>query len=1097
MGGLLALLVALLTTHVIPSGAFNLDTRYPIVHSKVQGTQFGYSIAFYHERGQNNMLIVGAPKANSEVFRRDIKQSGAVYQCQVDARNCREILFDREGNNLRLNGSRTALIDEKSYQFLGFSVATNKKGGSVLACAPHYKYFFSKFEVIEPVGSCWYGSEGFENIQEFAPCRQEPARHGRHRFGYGMCGFSASIPDDGRRLFIGAPGNYYWQGSVFSQNTKNVTDRPNTLDGPAKHDHHMLGYSQTVGDFDGDRFDDVAAGVPRADDLRGMVYVYTQSLDPIVNLTDPNGQAGQYFGHAIAVGDVNNDGLDDIIVGSPMYTDYKSVKDLKTQEHKPQYEVGKVSVFLQKITKGVFEDPIHIVGKVQWGRLGFSVAFAGDLNHDGFGDFVVGAPYDGDSGAVYVFHGAKDGVRLEPTQKIVGKELSGVRSDLKTFGWSLAAGRDVDGNKFPDVAVGAMESSTAVVLRTKPILRVHGTMRTNKQSINLEEKFCHTDLGQMACEKIRYCLRYDGELDRRSDSVDLKVRIRLDSKADSPRAFFLRRDLNTKKGVTVDKKTASRDYPDIIEQQVHMRRGQEHCETHDVYVPDSIRDKINPIHIAVNYSYEPRESRTFPGYFEPALDTTLPQTFTTELVIDKNCGPDNECTPDLQVHAISNKEKFTIGTQDPSLLVNVTVRNRGEDSYLTQLVVDVPKGFEYGGIENYNTKTPISCTSPDGKETAKGRRPKKEERHEGYQMLCDIGNPLPANQQADFGFKMTGTDVDGSLEEVQVKMRVNSTNAEEAGRDVDNEMVVRVPLEIQAQLSLVGRSSPEQLDYNIRNRTSGVESTFDFQVGPVVSHLFQVINRGKSTVNGATLDIFWPSYSDDGRHLLYLIDGPLVNEPKKARCRVKQNYNVNPESLTISNEHLPTPSPPAEPSRNSRNRRRPQEGVEMNGKKNLLKQAVRLAKQAGTAVEYRGELNRGTVDCNSLNCTHIECDIGELRQDEFVLVEVFARLWLNTLIDGEMFEANISSLALAKISALSHGAKYIPPPQIIAVTTDVNPIDPDQYGQRIPWWWILIAIIIGLLILLCLICCLRACGFFKRNRPPTEQAAFEKGPQPM
>uniref|UniRef100_A0A1I7Z7N8 Integrin_alpha2 domain-containing protein n=2 Tax=Steinernema glaseri TaxID=37863 RepID=A0A1I7Z7N8_9BILA len=217
-----------------------------------------------------------------------------------------------------------------------------------------------------------------------------------------------------------------------------------------------------------------------------------------------------------------------------------------------------------------------------------------------------------------------------PTQKIVGKELSGVRSDLKTFGWALAAGRDVDGNRFPDIAVGAMESATTVVLRTKPILRVHGTMRTNKASINLDEKYCQTDLGQMACEKLRYCLRYDGELDKRSDSVDLKVRVRLDAKADSPRAFFLRRDLNTKKGVTVDRNSQSKDFPDVIEQRVHMRRGQEHCESHDVYVPDSIRDKINPIVIAVNYTYEPRESRTFPGYFEPALDTTLPQTFTTE-----------------------------------------------------------------------------------------------------------------------------------------------------------------------------------------------------------------------------------------------------------------------------------------------------------------------------------------------------------------------------------------------------------------------------------------------------------------------------------
>lgn len=40
-------------------------------------------------------------------------------------------------------------------------------------CAPHYKYFFSKFEVVEPVGTCFYATNGFENIEEFASCRQE------------------------------------------------------------------------------------------------------------------------------------------------------------------------------------------------------------------------------------------------------------------------------------------------------------------------------------------------------------------------------------------------------------------------------------------------------------------------------------------------------------------------------------------------------------------------------------------------------------------------------------------------------------------------------------------------------------------------------------------------------------------------------------------------------------------------------------------------------------------------------------------------------------------------------------------------------------
>ncbi|VDO60892.1 unnamed protein product [Onchocerca flexuosa] len=128
--------------------------------------------------------------------------------------------------------------------------------------------------------------------------------------------------------------------------------------------------------------------------------------------------------------------------------------------------------------------------------------------------------------------------------------------------------------------------------------------------------------------------------------------------------------------------------------------------------------------------------------------------------------------------------------------------------------------------------------------------------------------------------------------------------------------------------------------------------------------------------------------------------------------------------------------------------------------------------------------------CNNENCTHIECDIRRLNEDEFVLVEIYARLVVNTLIDNNIYEADISSIGLAKISALPSVPRYNPPAQLVAVTTDVNPTDPEQAQHGVPWWLYLIAILIGLIILALLILCLWRCGFFKRNRPPTEQATY-------
>ena len=72
--------------------------------------------------------------------------------------------------------------------------------------------------------------------------------------------------------------------------------------------------------------------------------------------------------------------------------------------------------------------------------------------------------------------------------------------------------------------------------------------------------------------------------------------------------------------------------------------------------------------------------------------------------MEKNCGDDNVCVPDLQVSAAAQHKTFTIGTEDKTLTLNVTVRNQGEDSYLTQYRVTIPPGFEYGGVQNYDTK---------------------------------------------------------------------------------------------------------------------------------------------------------------------------------------------------------------------------------------------------------------------------------------------------------------------------------------------------------------------------------------------------------
>lgn len=87
-------------------------------------------------------------------------------------------------------------------------------------------------------------------------------------------------------------------------------------------------------------------------------------------------------------------------------------------------------------------------------------------------------------------------------------------------------------------------------------------------------------------------------------------------------------------------------------------------------------------------------------------------------------------------------------------------------------------------------------------------------------------------------------------------------------------------------------------------------------------------NRGPSEIDSVTVDIFWPSFSTEGGHLLYLITDPVVDKPEKGRCRVKQQQNINPLNLKVrklirecvnrvqlTGEHLPTEAPKKPPPR--------------------------------------------------------------------------------------------------------------------------------------------------------------------------------------
>ncbi len=262
------------------------------------------------------------------------------------------------------------------------------------------------------------------------------------RFGVSVSSAGDINGDGYSDVIIGANGRGSGRGEVYIYYGGTAMDgiEDIRISGISQNDRFGESVS-TAGDVNGDGYADVIVGAPRYNTYTGRVFIYYGSNQ--MNITPDvafygEGQANSFGKSVATVGDINNDGYADVVIGASGYSsgsgkaylyygnsNMDNIADIIFNAQTNGESLGRLvskigdvngdgyyDIYVGAYNKsylyfgGILVNNIPDVTFIGNNNFGNAASLVGDINEDGYTDIIIGAfEYNNSAGIVYLYNG--------------------------------------------------------------------------------------------------------------------------------------------------------------------------------------------------------------------------------------------------------------------------------------------------------------------------------------------------------------------------------------------------------------------------------------------------------------------------------------------------------------------------------------------------------------------------------------------------------------------------------------------------------------------------------------------------------------------